>query len=72
MTNDVYLAQIYSATLQLFRDDTWRRGIERKLRILRESYAMLHSEAQATRSELLEVAIVALIVVELSIALWRR
>lgn len=72
VTNDVYLAQIYAATLDLFRADAWRVGIERKLRILRESYVMLNGEAQAARSELLEVAIVGLIVIELVLAMLRH
>jgi hypothetical protein len=71
VTNDVYLARIYAAALDLFRALTWRRGIERKLSILRETYAMLNSEAQAARAELLEIAIVVLIVVELVLGLLR-
>lgn len=64
VTNDVYLARIYAAALALFREDAWRVGLERKLRILRETYTMLHDEAQATRAEALEVAIVVLILFE--------
>ena len=65
VTNDVYLARIYAAALELFRERAWRRGIERKLGILRETYAMLNGEAQTARAELLEIAIVLLIVIEL-------
>ena len=72
VTNDVYLARIYAAALELFREDAWARGIERKLRILRETYAMLNSEAQAARAELLEIAIVLLIVAELAVTLLSR
>ena len=72
VTNDVYLARIYAAALELFREQAWRRGIERKLRILRETYAMLNSEAQAARAELLEIAIVLLIVAELVLAVARH
>ena len=72
VTNDVYLARIYAAALELFREEAWQRGIERKLAILRETYSMLHNEAQAARSELLEVAIALLIVAELVIGLLRR
>lgn len=72
VTNDVYLARIYAAALELFREQAWRRGIERKLRILRETYAMLNSEAQAARAELLEIAIVLLIVAELVLAVTRH
>lgn len=71
VTNDVYLARIYAAALDLFREQAWRRGIERKLGILRETYAMLNSEAQAARAELLEVAIVLLIVIELLVGIFR-
>ena len=69
VVNDVYLARIYSTTLELFREQAWRRGIERKLGILRETYSMLNAEAQAARTELLEITIVLLIVAELLLAL---
>ena len=65
VTNDVYLARVYAAALELFREQAWRRGIDRKLAILRETYAMLNDEAQAARAELLELAIIVLIVLEL-------
>jgi hypothetical protein len=71
VTNDVYLARVYVSVLELFREEAWRRGIERKLGILRETYAMLNAESQAARTELLEVAIVLLIVAELVVAFWR-
>jgi hypothetical protein len=71
LTNDVHLARIYAAALQLFREQAWRRGIERKLGILRDTYAMLNSEAQVARAELLEIAIVVLIVAELILGLLR-
>jgi hypothetical protein len=71
VTNDVYLARIYAAALELFRERAWRSGIERKLTILRETYAMLNSEAQSARAELLEIAIVVLIVAELVLAVLR-
>jgi hypothetical protein len=68
LTDDVYLARIYSAALELFRGRAWRAGIERKLQILRETYAMLNAEAQAARAEALELAIVILIVTEIFLA----
>jgi len=71
VTNDVYLARVYAAALELFREQAWRRGVERKLAILRETYVMLNSEAQAARAELLEIAIVVLIVAELVLAILR-
>jgi hypothetical protein len=72
VTDDVYLARVYGAALDLFRAPAWRRGIERKLEIFRSTYAMLNGEAQSARAELLELAIVVLIVAELVLGLIRR
>ncbi|HJQ20132.1 MAG TPA: hypothetical protein VJ867_07280 [Gemmatimonadaceae bacterium] len=72
VTDDVYLARIYAGALEVFRERAWRSGIDRKLGILRDTYTMLNGEAQATRAELLEIAIVILIVAELLFALTRR
>jgi hypothetical protein len=71
VTNDVYLARIYEAALELFRERDWRRGVERKLAILRDTYTMLSTEAQTARGELLEIAIVGLIVAELILGVLR-
>jgi len=71
VTDDVYLARIYGGALEVFREHAWRSGIDRKLGILRDTYTMLNAEAQATRAELLELAIVILIIVELVLALGR-
>lgn len=71
VTDDVYLARIYAAALELFRGRAWRAGIDRKLAIMRETYSMLNDEQQSARSEALEVAIVVLIVLELLLALFR-
>ncbi len=72
VTDDVHLARIYGAALELFREAAWRRGIDRKLGIMRETYAMLNDESQAARSEILEMAIVLLIVAELVLGLAAR
>lgn len=69
VTDDVYLARVYSAALEIFRGRVWRNGIDRKLAIIRETYAMLNDESQATRTEALELAIVVLIVAELLLAM---
>jgi hypothetical protein len=71
VTDDVHLARIYAAALELFREAAWRRGIHRKLAIMRETYAMLNDEAQAARAELLEAAIVLLIVFEIVLSFIR-
>ena len=71
VTDDVYLARLYSAALELYRGRTWRAGIDRKLTIIRDTYAMLNGEAQIRRSELLEIAIIALIAFEIILSLVR-
>jgi hypothetical protein len=72
VTDDVYLARIYSAALEIFRGRAWRAGIERKIGFLRETYGMLSAQAQAARAEALEIAIVVLIVIEIVLGLLRR
>ncbi|MDB4879482.1 MAG: hypothetical protein JWL60_928 [Gemmatimonadetes bacterium] len=64
VTEDVYLARVYGAALELFRATAWRRGIERKLEIFRSTYAMLNGEAHAARAELLEIAVIVIILAE--------
>jgi hypothetical protein len=72
VTDDVYLARIYAAALDIFRGPTWRRGIDRKVAIIRDAYAMLNAESQARRTEVLELIIIVLIAVEIVLALlWR-
>ena len=72
VTDDVFLARIYAAALEIFRGGTWRRGIDRKLAILRDSYGMLNAESQARRAEMLEIIIVLLIGFEILLTLLGR
>jgi hypothetical protein len=72
VTDDVYLARVYSAALEIFRGAAWRRGIDRKLGIMRDTYSMLNAESQAVRAQALEVAIVLLIVLEVVLSLVRH
>ncbi len=72
VTDDVYLARVYSAALDIFRARAWRAGIDRKLTILRDTYGMLNAEAQAARGEVLEVTVVLLIFIEIVLAAVRH
>ena len=72
VTEDVYLARIYAAALDLFRVRLVSNAVERKLAIIRDTYTALYEEASAGRAALLEIAIVVLIVVEILLAVWRR
>jgi len=72
VTEDVYLARIYLASLDIFRVPTVSAAVDRKLSIVRDTYDALYAEASGSRGELLEVAIVILIVIEIVIALIRH
>jgi hypothetical protein len=72
VTDDVFLARIYAAALDVFRSRVWRKDIDRKVKIVADTYGMLNAEAVARRSEVLETIIVLLIVVEIVIAAWPR
>ncbi len=71
VTEDVYLARIYAAALELFRVPTVSAAVDRKLAIIRDTYAALYDEASSARSEFMEAAILLLIAVELVLALVR-
>ena len=72
VTDDVFLARVYAAALEVFRSRTWRAGVDGKLAIVRDAYSMLNAESQARRAEVLEIVIVVLILIELLLALARR
>ncbi|HKJ93622.1 MAG TPA: hypothetical protein VJ957_10650 [Longimicrobiales bacterium] len=69
VTEDVYLARIYAAAIELFRVRAWNAAVDRKLAIIRDTYQALFDEAAAARAELLEATIVLLIVFEIVLAL---
>ena len=71
VTEDVYLARIYAAALELFRVPTVSAAVDRKLSIIRDTYTALYDEASSSRSGLLEVIIIVLIVVEIVLAVIR-
>ena len=72
VTEDVYLARVYAAALELFRVPHVSKAVDRKLAIIRDSYAALYEEASSKRGELLELAIIVLIVAEIVIAVIRH
>ena len=71
VTEDVYLARIYAAALELYRVPTVSVAVDRKLSIIRDTYSALYDESSASRTELMELLIIILIVAEIVIALVR-
>jgi hypothetical protein len=72
VTEDVYLARVYAAALDLFRVKAVSAAVDRKLAIIRDTYAALYDEAASSRAGLMEGAIVILILVEILLALLGR
>ena len=72
VTEDVYLARVYTAALDLFRVEAVNAAVDRKLAIIRDTYSALYEEASSGRAALMEAAIVGLIVVEIVLALLRH
>ena len=71
VTEDVYLARVYSTALGLFRVPTLSASVDRKLAIIRDTYTALYEEASSHRAEVLEIAVVLLITLEIAITLFR-
>ncbi len=71
VTEDVYLARIYAAALELFRVPAVNAAVDRKLAIIRDTYSALYDESSASRTELMEFLILILIMAEIVIALVR-
>ena len=71
VTDDVFLARIYGGALEIFRGPIWRQGVDRKVALIRDAYSMLNAEAQARRAEVTELIIIALIALEIVLAVIR-
>ena len=65
VTEDVYYARVYSSALSLFKVQQWERSLERKINIATRFYDMLYREISNKRTEILELIIVILIVIEI-------
>ncbi len=71
VTEDVYLARVYTAALDVFRVAAVGASVDRKLAIIRATYTALYEESSSARATLLEATIVVLILFEIVLALVR-
>jgi len=69
VTDDVYWNRLYSAMLSVLRVQLWREGVDHKLALLRETYGMLHDQAESERANVLEWTVIILILIEVVFAL---
>jgi hypothetical protein len=72
VTEDVYLARVYAAAMELFRVPNVTQAVDRKLAIIREIYTALQSDAAGARAELLEIAVMVLIFIEILLSVLRH
>lgn len=70
VTEDVYLARVYAAAMDLFRVPSVSAAVDRKLNIVRDTYTALYSESHGGRAEVLEIAVVLLITLEIILPLF--
>jgi hypothetical protein len=71
VTEDVYLARVYSAALETLRVPRIGAAVDRKLAIIRDTYTALYDEASSSRGDLMEMTVVLLIALEIVLAFLR-
>src|SRR5262249_45319248 len=71
LVGDQYLARVYRQLAERFHLKDWEQSIHRKLEVIEGVYKTLAEQAATARSELLEVMVVVLIVIEVVLAFVR-
>jgi hypothetical protein len=72
LVGDQYLARAYGLLAARFHLREWEASIRRKLEVAEGVYQVLSDQASARRTEFLEVVVIALIALEIVLALLRR
>lgn len=68
---DFYLAKVYEGSVRRLRIPAWQASVTRKHQLLAQTYGLLKGEVDTARSLMLEATVVALIVLEIVLALLR-
>src|SRR5216683_2244250 len=71
LVGDQYLARVYRQLATRFHLAEWEQSIQRKLEVIEGIYQVLSDQASTYRAEALEIVVVALIVTEIALALFR-
>lgn len=71
LLGDMYLSRTYRLLSTRFHLPAWEGSIRRNLEVIEDVYRVVADQAAALRAQILEVIIIALIGVELFLALWR-
>jgi uncharacterized Rmd1/YagE family protein len=72
IVGDFYLARVYQAAVKRFRLDRWQETVLRKQRMLSDVNGLIGDAADTNRSELMELAIILLIMFEIVAAIGGR
>jgi hypothetical protein len=72
VTGDFYLARVYESAVRRFRIRAWQSSIDAKQALLAQAYNLVRGEIDARRSTVLELVVIALIVLEVLLAMVRR
>lgn len=70
LIGDLYLARVHAAAAQRLYLQEWERGITHKLEIIADLYQLLTDRVRTAQSHTLELAVIALILVELCLAIF--
>lgn len=71
ITEDVYYARVYAATLNVLHTSQWTESVQRKLDVIHRNYTMLSNEVNIQHSNFLEWMIIILIALEFGWAIWQ-
>jgi hypothetical protein len=69
---DFYLARVYESAVRRFRIRPWQASIDAKQALLAQAYGLVRGEIDSRRSTVLELVVIALIVLEVVLALVRH
>jgi hypothetical protein len=72
LVGDQYLARVYGLLAARFHLKEWEASIRRKLEVAEGVYQVISDQAAARRTEFLEVIVIALIALEIVLALFRH
>ncbi len=72
VTEDIYYARIYRTFMSILRCREWEDSIGEKLRIITNTYKMLHEEISSKRAYAIEVSILILIAIDIVLVLLNR
>ena len=70
VTEDIYYARVYRTVMAVLRSRDWEMSIREKLRIIMNTYNMIHDEISVWRSYIIELGILILIAVEMALAFF--